>query len=182
MGNTKEPLCVAIDFETAGYYGHSICAIGMTKISGSRVLEQYYSLVRPPSSRVCFTEIHGLRWSDLKDERSFPEVWPEALEFIGRAQYLVAHNARFDRGVLDKTCIYFEQKFPQIPFLCTLKGSRKAIKLPSHSLGYLCEYFDIELDHHHAGSDARACALIYARLKDLGVGEAEMMLGFSKRR
>lgn len=38
--------------------------------------------------------------------------------------------------------------------------SRKTWELRSNKLPSVCEYLGIELDHHHAGSDAEACALI----------------------
>ena len=33
----------------------------------------------------------------------------------------------------------------------------------SHSLNVMCEHYGIELDHHHAASDSRACAEILLR-------------------
>lgn len=171
-----ESFCVALDFETAGYYGHSACAIGLAKIENFRVVDQYYSLIKPPSSRIYFSHVHGLKWKDLKNERPFEKVWPEALEFIGGARYLLAHNARFDRGVLAACCEVFAQAYPAQPFLCTLKGARRALPLPSKSLGSVCEYFNIGLEHHHAASDARACALVYAELKKLGLGDEQMLI------
>lgn len=171
-----QPSCVALDFETAGYYGHSACAIGMSRIENNRICEQFYCLVRPPSSRVYFTHIHGFTWKILKNEKTFPEVWPYVMAFIGQADYILAHNASFDRGVLAACCAHFGLPYPNIPFLCTLKGSRKAFKLPSYSLGNICGHLDIDLQHHHAGSDARACALIYMELKNRGIADMQMKL------
>lgn len=167
---------IAIDFETAGYYGHSACALGMTKIVDGGIADQYYSLIRPPSSRVCFTHVHGLRWKDLKNERPFSRVWPEALEFIGDARYFIAHNAPFDRGVLYACCSAFGLKQPEQAFICTLKGARRKVAIKSRALGNLCGYFSIDLNHHHAASDARACALVYLELRKLGLSDMDMLL------
>lgn len=65
---------------------------------------------------------------------------------------------------------------PQLPFLCTLKGARRSLPLASRALDSVCGYFGIPLDHHHAGSDARACAEIYLRLRGLGVTDGQMKL------
>ena len=39
----------------------------------------------------------------------------------------------------------------------------------SYKLNALCDYYGIELDHHHAGSDSLACAEILLRYIEDGV-------------
>lgn len=95
---------VAIDFETAGYSGHSACAVGLARIENGRLAGSFYQLLRPPSSRVLFTEIHGLTWPMLKDAPTFVEIWPECSAFMQGARFLLAHNASFDRRVLLACC------------------------------------------------------------------------------
>ena len=51
-----------------------------------------------------------------------------------------------------------------------------SLPLASRALDSVCDYFGIPLDHHHAGSDARACAEIYLRLRGLGVTDGQMKL------
>ena len=51
---------VALDFETSGYAAHSACAVGLCRIEDGVVTDSFYSLIRPPSSRVLFTHVHGL--------------------------------------------------------------------------------------------------------------------------
>ena len=63
-----------------------------------------------------------------------------------------------------------------MPFLCTLKGSRRSLPLPSRKLNCVCDYFGIPLRHHDAASDAEACAQVYLRLRERGVSDAEMRL------
>ena len=58
---------VALDFETSGYAAHSACAVGLCRIEDGVVTDSFYSLIRPPSSRVLFTHVHGLTWPMLKD-------------------------------------------------------------------------------------------------------------------
>lgn len=168
--------CVAIDFETSGYAAHSACAVGLARIEGGRVTDCFYSLLRPPSARVMFTEIHGLTWPMLKDAPGFAEVWPEAAAFLRGARFLLAHNASFDRRVLLACCRAAGQTAPDTPFLCTLKGARHSLPLPSKKLNLVCEHFGIALNHHNAVSDAQACAQVYLRLRALGVTDAQMRL------
>lgn len=169
--------CVAIDFETSGRAAHFACAVGLVRIESGRVTARFSSLLRPPSSRVWFTHIHGLTWRDLKDQPTFAEVWPVAARLLEGARYLLAHNAQFDRRVLHTCCRVAGLEAPAQPFLCTLKGARAApLDLSSRALNHVCAYFDIPLRHHDAASDAEGCARIYARLRELGVGDAVMRI------
>ena len=167
---------VALDFETSGYAAHSACAVGLCRIEDGVVTDSFYSLIRPPSSRVLFTHVHGLTWPMLKDAPTFPELWPQLGAFMEGSHALLAHNAGFDRRVLHASCQALELVQPQLPFLCTLKGARRSLPLASRALDSVCGYFGIPLDHHHAGSDARACAEIYLRLRGLGVTDGQMKL------
>ena len=167
---------VALDFETSGYAAHSACAVGLCRIEDGVVTDSFYSLIRPPSSRVLFTHVHGLTWPMLKDAPTFTEVWPQLVAFMEGSHALLAHNAGFDRRVLHASCQALELVQPQLPFLCTLKGARRSLPLASRALDSVCGYFGIPLDHHHAGSDARACAEIYLRLRGLGVTDGQMKL------
>ena len=169
--------CVAIDFETSGRPAHYACAVGLVRIEGGRVTARFESLLRPPSPRVWFTHIHGLRWSDLKDQPTFAEVWPEASRILRGARCLLAHSAQFDRRVLYACCRVAGLEPPAQPFLCTLRGARQApLDLPSRSLNHVCAHFGIPLNHHNAASDAEGCALIYVRLRELGVSDAVMRI------
>lgn len=167
---------VALDFETSGYAAHSACAVGLCRIEDGVVTDSFYSLIRPPSSRVLFTHVHGLTWPMLKDAPTFTELWPQLVAFMEGSHALLAHNAGFDRRVLHASCQALELGQPQLPFLCTLKGARRSLPLASRALDSVCGYFGIPLDHHHAGSDARACAEIYLRLRGLGVTDGQMKL------
>lgn len=167
---------VAIDFETSGYAAHSACAVGLCRIEDGRMTDTFYSLIRPPSSRVMFTHVHGLTWPMLKDAPTFTELWPQLAAFMEGSHALLAHNAGFDRRVLHASCQALDLVQPQLPFLCTLKGARRSLPLASRALDSVCDYFGIPLDHHHAGSDARACAAIYLHLRALGVTDGQMKL------
>ncbi len=167
---------VAIDFETSGREAHSACAVGLARIEDGRVAECFHTLLRPPSSRVLYTDIHGLTWAMLKDAPAFSDVWPEIGRFLEGAEYLVAHNASFDRRVL-AACLERAALPPlRVPFLCTLKGSRRSLPLESRRLNVVCGYFGIPLCHHNAVSDAAACAAVYLRLRAMGVTDRQMLL------
>lgn len=173
---------VALDFETSGYYTASACAIGLVKVENLKITDSYYSLIKPLSSKVKFSEIHGLTWNDLKNQRKFPEVWKDMEKFLAGADFLAAHNAAFDRNVLRNCCNYFNIKTPEQEFLCTLKGSRRALPIKHKSLDKVCEHLDIPLQHHQAASDARACAAIAIHLFRQGLKVDDMLLQSGQRR
>lgn len=170
------PVVVALDFETADKYPDSACALGMSRIENGQVVADWYSLIRPPRSKVCFTEIHGLTWDMLKDQPSFAELWPEISSFLSGAELLAAHNASFDRRVLLGCCRSFGLEAPNLPFVCTVKGSRRGLRLPHHRLNDVCAHLGFELDHHNAASDALAAARIYLHLRSIGLSDEDMLL------
>lgn len=108
-----------------------------------------------------FTDIHGLTRDDVRSSPSFDTVWECMRAFIGD-DYLVAHNAPFDRGVLNG-CLEYYKIIDKVPlFDCSLKAARrKWPDLRNHKLDTISEFLGIELDHHEALSDAIACAKIF---------------------
>jgi len=167
---------IALDFETADRWPDSACALGMVRIVDGRIEDDWYSLIRPPRSRVYFTDIHGLTWNMLKDERPFSQLWPEISAFMEGADLFVAHNASFDRRVLLACCDASAVTVPAAPFVCTVKGSRRGLNLPHNRLNDVCCHLGIELNHHHAASDANAAAQIYLHLRGRGLTDDEMLL------
>lgn len=168
---------IAIDFETSGRARHLACAIGMARIEGHKIVDEYYQLIRPPSSQIFFTHIHGLCWQDLKDQHSFADIWPSIEDFISGASHFLAHNAPFDRSVLQGCCSFFHVPYPGLPFFCSLRGSRRQLNLRSNSLDNVCSFFNIPLSHHNAASDARGCAEIFLRLLGMGMDISQMEIG-----
>lgn len=145
-------------FETSDTYPESACALGMARIEGGRITDTRIRFIRPPRPRVCFTEIHGLTWSMLRDSPCFADLWPDFSAFMSGADYLVAHNASFDRRVLRGCCRAADIATPDIPFLCTVSGSRRGFRLRRNRLNDVCAHLGIALDHHKADSDALACS------------------------
>jgi DNA polymerase III subunit epsilon len=79
---------------------------------------------------------------------------------LDQADYLVAHNAGFDRNVLHRCCQHAEVEFSAMNFACTVKLARLAWNIRPTRLSDVCGSLGISLNHHHAGSDADACGQI----------------------
>lgn len=153
---------VAIDFETANYNRASACAIGLAKVQNGKIVAKEYSLIDPQDYFMDqFVDIHNISPEDVNGSPYFPEVWDEFKHHLDDVDFIVAHNAPFDKSVLYKCCESYEVEAPSHSFVCTVKAARQLWKgLPNHKLNTVCNHLDIELDHHEALSDAVACAKI----------------------
>lgn len=151
---------IALDFETADRGQDSACAIGVVCVEDEQIVHREYHLIRPPRDAFEFTYIHGIYWEDVENELDFGQLWPTLSPLIQKADFIAAHNAPFDRGVLYACCDAHGVSRPEQPFVCTVQMARKAWNLRPTKLPNVCEYLGIELDHHQALSDAEACAQI----------------------
>ena len=59
------------------------------------------------------------------------------------------------------------------PYVCTCQMARRCYGLPRNNLNVLCDHLGIELDHHRAGSDSRAAALLLIDELARGMNYAE---------
>jgi DNA polymerase III subunit epsilon len=155
------PSCfVALDFETADRSQDSACAIGMVRVEGSVITQRRYRLLRPPRPHFVFTYVHGITWADVVNEPTFAEAWPSLSGFLEGAAFLAAHNSPFDRGVLEACCRSSGLTPPGLPFVCTMQLARKTWGIRRAGLDAVCRRLRVPLNHHHAASDAEACAQI----------------------
>ena len=145
----------AIDFETAYYRRESACSIGLVRFRDGKAVDSFYSLIRPPSLyvRPDFTAIHGLTAADLVDAPTFDRIWPQVRDFIGDLP-LTAHNARFDRNVLQETA--------------SCLTARRALPGCSHKLTALADSYGIVYDAHNALADAQTCGRLFVLFQQAG--------------
>jgi DNA polymerase-3 subunit epsilon len=151
---------VAIDFETADSGADSACAVGMVRVEDGRVTHREARLIRPPRSGFFFTAVHGIRWEDVEDQPPFAEVWTDLAPLLEGADFLAAHNASFDRRVLEACCRAAGLPVPALPFRCTVRLARVTWGIFPTRLPEVCRRLGLPLRHHDALSDAEACASI----------------------
>ncbi|MCC8179414.1 MAG: hypothetical protein LIP23_00645 [Planctomycetes bacterium] len=160
---------LALDFETADSKFDSACVVGVVRVEDGVVTEEKFVYIRPPRERVRNTNIHGLDWKFLSKYPPFHLAWNEVASIFESASYIIAHNAYFDRTVLETCCRTFNINPPAVPFICTLRGAKKVLGGKCHSLNDLCERYSILLDHHHALSDAKAALKVFEALINDGL-------------
>ena len=157
----------AIDFETANQCRSSVCSVGVVIVHDGMIVDRFYSLIQPTPNYYTHwtTEIHGLTHNDTDNAPIFPEVWKQINPLI-KGLPLVAHNSPFDEGCLRSVFKTYEMEYPEYPFYCTLKASRKLQpELPNHRLDTVAETCNFNLTNHHiAIADAEACAAIALKL------------------
>ena len=155
----------AIDFETATGRPESACAVGIVTVENGIIVDEYVTLIQPPNNEYWIGNIncHGILPRQTTDKPMFDDLWPEIQKrLFGRK--LVAHNERFDRNVLQKTMKYYGLYYDELEVAdmweCTCKIYRKKGYKPAN-LAYCAGQNNIQLNHHEALSDARACAKLY---------------------
>jgi DNA polymerase-3 subunit epsilon len=151
---------VALDFETADQGRDSACALAIVRVEGSRITAREHRLIRPPRREFEFTHIHGISWRDVMDQPTFAPVWRSIRPLLDGAEFIAAHGASFDRGVLDACCSDARVVPPALRFECTVQLARKCWNLHPTRLPDVCRHLGISLNHHNALSDAEACAQI----------------------
>jgi DNA polymerase-3 subunit epsilon len=150
----------AIDFETANRYRNSACAVGLVRVERGRVVRRKYRLIKPPFRLFEFTSIHGISWDAVRSQPTFRELWHEIAPFFDDVDFAIAHNAAFDAGVLRASCAWYGLREPDAMFRCTVRLARTVWGIYPTTLRHVTDFLKLPLRHHHAGSDAEACARI----------------------
>ena len=155
----------AIDFETATGYAYSACAVGIVTVEDGIITEEYHTLIQPPDNEYWYRNVmvHGIRPVQTLEMPTFDTLFPEIRKRL-QGRKLVAHNEGFDRNVLMKTMRYYGLYYDELAlpntWECTLKIYKKKGYRPANLKACSLRH-GIELNHHEALSDARACAKLY---------------------
>lgn len=159
----------AIDFETANTARASACAVGLAKVREGVVVDTASWLIKPPSGIDSFharnVGIHGITSEMVAASPTWERVFADVMSFVG-ADALLAHNAPFDRSVLQQACSAYDLDWPVADWYDTLPMSRRLLTLGSYSLPFVAQALELEeLAHHEALSDAVQAANIAIALK-----------------
>lgn len=157
---------IAIDFELANFHYLSACALGIVVLSDGVIEFEGGFLIKPPPQHQNFIPefiaIHNIQPEDVISALSFEQVFRLIEPYFENAS-LLAHNATFDMGILKQLADYYDLQLPNLPYTCTVLLSRKLLpSLINHKLNTVAEHLRIDLDHHQAHSDAKACLHIAA--------------------
>jgi DNA polymerase-3 subunit epsilon len=156
------PTFAAIDFETADAQRDSACSLAIVRVEQGALVEAFSFLIRPERLRghIPHEWIHGISWDMVAHAPSFAEVWTHASRLLDGVDALVAHNAAFDRSVLEASCRDAGVRPPALEWVCTVKRTKHVLGMKRARLPLVCRALGIALEHHDPLSDAIACAQV----------------------
>jgi DNA polymerase III subunit epsilon len=182
---------LAVDTETNGLAGDlcELTEVGAVVVGGGECHDEWESLVsveRPLSRGI--ERFTGITQAMVDSAPPPEEVLPElAAQLQGRV--LVAHNARFDRRVLEQAFERAGLDWPDPPVLCTVALARRFAPLVrKRGLALLADALGIEVDEvHRALPDALTCGRVFCALfprlsANAATVRDAVALGRSKRR
>jgi len=168
--NIKSKNIAVIDFETANDDPSSACQVGYVIIKKNKVHKIGSFYIKPKTNNFKYTYTHGITANMVKNELDFRQVWLKIQKEFKGIDYFAAHNAPFDKRVLDNCLDKFKFKKNLIKFICTLQISRvywkKGIDINNYQLSTIAKKIKFDLNHHEAESDAIACAKIIQKLSN----------------
>lgn len=189
QGDVKYPFCV-LDLETTGFHTSrdAIIEVAVLKVDnsyGELSFAEYSALVRPPRSIPAkISALTGITNEMVAEADSIEKVINEVREFVGDSP-IVAHNALFDRRMIEAKANLMNVSFANCDWICTMKMAKKAWPhLENHKLSQFAMAFGDQPQTHRAIDDARLTHELYLRtygelggdlkLAPLGLPEFEM--------
>lgn len=149
-----------LDIETTGlspWFGDRVCQIAIVLTEGKRIRETYETLVNPQIAlSPAAAHVNHLSASELANAPLFETVF-DKIEALMKDSVVVCHNAKFDIQFFDSEYRRLGQTVEIPNLIDTLLIAREFFDLPSYSLEYLADAFQVKANT--PGSRARADAL-----------------------
>lgn len=154
---------VAFDIETTGLNPKydKIIEIGAVKVRDGELTETFSTFVNPARSLpVRIVELTGICDADVAQAPYIDDILDAFLAFVGE-DVLLGHNILFDYSFVKKAAVNQKKSFEKLG-IDTLRIAKRFLnELESRQLGYLCDYYHIELEAHRALNDAVAAHRLY---------------------
>ena len=159
-----------VDVETTGLspYAEEIVELALVLFAFDRatgeiagIVDQYVGL-REPGKPIPpeATAVHGIT-GDLVRGKRLDDA--RVAELVARAEFLVAHNAAFDRAFVERLYPFVSLK----PWLCSMRGiDWRGRGFPSRGLQNLLRAHRIEVRRAHRGEDDVKAALRLLATRD----------------
>lgn len=168
---------VAFDLETTGLNPKcdKIIEIGAVRVRNGEPVDTFSTFVNPAKSLPArIVELTGIRDVDVASAPYIEELLDPFLAFVGD-DVLLGHNILFDYSFVKKAAVNQKQTFEK-KGIDTLRIAKRFLSgLESRQLGFLCDYYWIELDAHRALNDAVAAHRLYRILaREYGAQECDI--------
>lgn len=169
-GQSIHDTCVVFDIETTGFgpVNDQIIEIGAVKVVNGQIVDKYSTFVNPDIPiPYHITQLTSITDEMVMDSPKIDVILPEFLEFCGDA-ILVAHNASFDVGFINKKAEFLgiETDFTVVD---TVGIARLLLPhLSRFKLNVVAKELGISLENHHrAVDDAGATAEIFVKFIEM---------------
>jgi len=179
--NPSAGALIFVDTETSGFTRDvdiiELGAISVELTSAMAIKIDLFSELVYPRKGVYIhpgaVAIHGITEYTLrKYGKPSRETLTRFIEWVKSKSptYLVAHNARFDEGMLYMSFLKYKINYDLPEFLCTMKMARilkkeKRLPIENAKLVTVANYFNCpQMPEHRSVADAEACAYIFARM------------------
>jgi DNA polymerase-3 subunit epsilon len=154
---------IALDVETSCGDSASICQIGLACVDAHNAIRTWSAYINPLMPFAPFnTELHGISAETVRSAPTFAQIWPDLLSLLIQ-QPLVQHS-RFDERAINAACKTHELTSPRLVWHDSVSIARNAWpELKSnggHGLASLKRHLNLDFQHHDAGEDARAAAMV----------------------
>lgn len=166
---------ISLDFETANNKRASVCSIGYVIEENKKVIKEDEIIVNPKSEFSNINvKIHRIKDTDVEDAPTWDIVWKQIEDYITDSTLVIAHNLKsMELACIKQECERYNMDLPKFlnsknsHMICdTLQLARETLpNIDNYKLNTLCEYFNIELNHHNALSDAKACLDLFHHLR-----------------
>jgi DNA polymerase-3 subunit epsilon len=159
---------VALDFETATRERSSACSIGVAVIEDGVLSGAGSWLIQPPGNvyETGNTWVHGIHEDLTAQSPAFSDLYPTLWPYLN-GRHVLAHWASFDISVLRSVIEHYELPSPDLRYACSCRMAQRSFpELDNHRLSTVCTERGIPLEHHDAGSDALACAMVALQCRD----------------
>lgn len=108
--------------------------------------------------------VHGITLRELRREPLWRDKAAGLASWL-KGRVLVAHNAAFDRRMLEAELERAGGKLPPVEWVCTRDASKAVHPKASHKLADMCALKGVPLSNHHrADCDAEACGRLLVAL------------------
>ncbi|MTE01996.1 hypothetical protein GIY56_17040 [Paracoccus sp. YIM 132242] len=169
----------ALDVETANSDPASICQLGLACVRDDGTIRVASTLIDPEQPFADFNvNLHGIGRAQVVGAPKFPTILQQIAPLV--EEHVIIQHSTFDRGAINGACRKYGLPAPDWQWADSVQIARRAWPelrgQGGHGLGNLKQVLDLEFEHHDAGEDAKAAALVVLRAEaQTGQSLADMM-------
>lgn len=176
---------IAVDVETANSDVSSICQLGLACVKNDGTITPISVLVDPETTFDSFNiDLHGIDERQVTGQANFENVIQNFRAFLDR--HLLVQHSTFDRRAINAACERYSLPVPNFRWHDSVTIARHAWPElkgnGGHGLANLKTVLDLDFNHHDAGEDAKAAAMVVLLAeRDLGQSFDRILTSHSRK-